>query len=308
MLSLSLSLSLPLSLNFILYRMLVCVCACKCVCVGEPAHAGERICVYTSHKLISVSMVNTQWIAKAHSRRCFVCVEAGTVVPGPKDAAPPSKEPAPWYDENLGCDFVGPDFPSMIFDPEYLHLLDKIDSNEFHPDQVVPTGENQGLMLLQVAAAQADLPLMKAVLRKGASIDRFNGGGNSLQMLCGMLNLKGDLVNGRSRIKAIEFLLSIGANPNATPDPSKGDSASETVCKYIYKRRQLRICICIYMQISVYIYICNYIYMYTYVYMYICIYIYLHTTEQAPHSAITSLLSSRWYEYKYVHVCIHIYP
>jgi hypothetical protein len=61
----------------------------------------------------------------------------------------------------------------------------------------------------------------------GARIDRFNGGGNALQMLCGMLAHDGEMYQGRSRFKAIEFMLSVGADPNAKPDAEKGDEGTE---------------------------------------------------------------------------------
>ena len=87
---------------------------------------------------------------------------------------------------------------------------------------------NKDTTLLQAAAVAADIPLMRAVLRRGARIDRYTGGGNALQMLCGMLQLQGDAYGPRSRLKAIEFLLSVGADPNAKPDPAKGDCGSES--------------------------------------------------------------------------------
>ena len=177
-----------------------------------------------------------QWIAKAHSRKCGACVDSGATAAhagataGGKGAVPAAKTPAPWYDENLEPEFQG-DTPSLVFDPEYTQLLSRIDRGDVHPDDAIPMGvdpSNEGSTILQVAATQADVPLMKAVLRKGARVDLFNGGATALQMLCGMLNLHGEMIQGRSRIKAVEFLLSIGADPNAKPDPAKGDTGSGT--------------------------------------------------------------------------------
>ena len=173
-----------------------------------------------------------QWIAKAHSRKCTECVESGAVAPagagkGAEAAAP--QGPAPWYDEDLEPEFRD-ESPSMIFDPEYVDLLEKIDRGEFHPDDVIPAGVNKDTTLLQAAATMADIPLMRAVLRRGARLDRYNGGGNALQMLCGMCQVQGEYVgqSGRSRFKAIEFMLSVGADPNAKPDAAKGDGGSDT--------------------------------------------------------------------------------
>ena len=173
-----------------------------------------------------------QWIAKAHSRKCTECVESGAVAPAVTEKGadvPAPRAPAPWYDEDLEPEFQGEN-PSMIFDPEYAELLAKMDRGEFHPDDVIPVGVNKDTTLLQAAAAAADIPLMRAVLRRGARVDRYNGGGNALQMLCGMCKVQGEFVgqSWRSRFKAIEFLLAIGADPNAQPDAAKGDSGSET--------------------------------------------------------------------------------
>ena len=169
-----------------------------------------------------------QWAAKAHSRKCTLCVESGAVAPTKPGAAAASTAPAPWYDENVGVEFQG-DFASMIFEPEYEQLLERIATGEAHPDDVIAAaGDDQGTTLLQAAAAKCDLPMIKAVLRLGARVDRFNSGGNVLQMLCGMLRLQGDHtpahLGPRSRVQTLEFLLSIGADPNAVPDLAKGDS------------------------------------------------------------------------------------
>ena len=89
-----------------------------------------------------------------------------------------------------------------------------------------------GMTALQSAAAMADIPMMKAVLRLGARIDRFSGSGSVMQMLVGMMLMQGEMVKGNgpgpdgvrsSRLKAVEFLLSVGADPNAKPNESLGD-------------------------------------------------------------------------------------
>lgn len=192
---------------------------------------GGKACSICDETKVETAFSKKQWIAKAHSRKCTACVESGAVAPGAtaggNGAAAPSKAPAPWYDEDVDPEFAcDGESPSMVFEQEYKHLLDMIDRGEFHPDDEIPSGLNQGTTLLQAAATKADVPLMKAVLRRGARVDLYRGGGNALQMLCGMMNISGQMCGTRSRIKAVEFLLSIGADPNATPDPARGDSSS----------------------------------------------------------------------------------
>ena len=194
---------------------------------GAPAPG--KACSICGESKAESEFSKKQWVAKAHSRRCAACVESGAVATGagkgPQGLVPVT--PAPWYDEDLAPEFQG-ETPSMVLDPEYGHLLEQIDRGDFHPDDVIPTGVNKDTTLLQAAAAAADIPLMRAVLRRGARIDRYNGGGNALQMLCGMCRVQGDAYGQRSRFKAIEFLLTVGADPNAQPDADNGDGGSET--------------------------------------------------------------------------------
>ena len=131
---------------------------------AEPAAPGGKECSICGEVKPVAAYSKKQWVAKAHSRKCSDCIESGAVAPAGKDAA--AQEPttvAPWYDEELEPEFEG---SSMVFDPEYTHLLDMIDRGELHPDDVIPSGMNKDTTLLQAAAARADIPLMRAVLRR----------------------------------------------------------------------------------------------------------------------------------------------
>jgi hypothetical protein len=146
--------------------------------------------------------------------------------------------PPPWFDESVDPEFLGEN-ESMVFQDEYRQLLLKMEKGEMSADEDLVKPEMRqyvktGMTALQSAAAMADIPMMKAVLRLGARIDRFSGSGSVMQMLVGMMLMQGEMVKGngpgadgvRSRLKAVEFLLSVGADPNAKPNESLGDVMS----------------------------------------------------------------------------------
>lgn len=93
--------------------------------------------------------------------------------------------------QNVGEEFLG-DNLSMVFHDDYKPLLRLIEKGELGPDDDLVKPEframvKTGMTGLQSAAAMADIPMMRAMLRKGARIDRFSSGGSLLQMLIGMM-------------------------------------------------------------------------------------------------------------------------
>jgi len=129
---------------------------------------------------------NKQWSGKAHSRKCIECATAGSK--GEREPLSWTKSaenstaltsPPPWYDEDLGPEYVGEDNTSMVVQEEYLPMLLKIEKGEMGADDDLVKPEfrhlvNTGMTGLQSGAGMADVPFMKAVLRRGARIDRFS--------------------------------------------------------------------------------------------------------------------------------------
>jgi hypothetical protein len=206
----------------------------------------EEVVIQSSFLLLMFEL-HTLRSAKAHSRKCQGCVatppetkamgEPLSWTRSGGDNASALNTPPPWYDENAGPEFLGENM-SMVFSDDYKPFLLDLQKGEVGPDDDLVKPEfrhimKTGMTGLQSAAAMADIPMMKAMLRAGARIDRFAASGSCLQMLVGMMLMQGEMVKGegagaangvRSRLKAVEFLLSVGANPNAKPDMSLGDA------------------------------------------------------------------------------------
>jgi len=105
--------------------------------------------------------------------------------------------------------------------------------------------------VIHMAAVMGDLPLLRALLVRGANINAYGaihdskaaGGdglleamvaGTPVMMVLQSMMMQGDVVRmrgvrgnsalpPRSYYRALEFLLSVGADPNAQPDPDRGD-------------------------------------------------------------------------------------
>ena len=77
------------------------------------------------------------------------------------DEAPP-----PWYDEHLDDEFVD----SGIFDETFCYILKQMDLDVCHPDSPIAQlfGDGLATSMMHVAAVGGDIPLMRALLRRGA--------------------------------------------------------------------------------------------------------------------------------------------
>ena len=77
------------------------------------------------------------------------------------DEAPP-----PWYDEHLDDEFVD----SGIFDETFCYILKQMDLDVCHPDSPIAQlfGDGLATSMMHVAAVGGDIPLLRALLRRGA--------------------------------------------------------------------------------------------------------------------------------------------
>ena len=153
--------------------------------------------------------------------------------------------PPPWYDEGLGDEFGD----SGIFDADFRAFLDAVDQGATSVDSIWQ-GSGSG-SVIHMAAVMGDLPLLRALLVRGANISSFGGihsvGGNgddlfeamiagtpvmmilqSMRMQRDVVRMRGVQGNSvlppRSHYKALDFLLSVGADPKARPDPGEGEA------------------------------------------------------------------------------------
>lgn len=76
------------------------------------------------------------------------------------------EEPPPWYDEFLDDEFVD----SGIFDETFIYILKQIDTNACEADSPIAQlfGDGLATSMIHVAALGGDIPLLRALLRKGA--------------------------------------------------------------------------------------------------------------------------------------------
>jgi hypothetical protein len=128
--------------------------------------------------------------------------------------------PPPWHDEGLEAEFQS---SSLVLQPPFQQFLKAVDCGEVSVDVIKHDG---GVRELHLATSWADIPAMKALLRRGARIDAFSFMGSPLQTLCGMMSQMGEFhaeKPNRSLLKALYFLLNVGANPNALPSVALGD-------------------------------------------------------------------------------------
>ena len=217
--------------------------------------AAGRVCSICGETRSKEAFSKRQWQAKAHSRRCSACSDQGPPGAGAAGQVPRAAEsptartaslrfipkavgakvhvrtlvhfqaadahgPPPWHDERLEPEFQN---ASMVLEPPFQQFLKAVDRCEVSVDVITSEG---GMREFHRATCWADIPAMKALLRRGARIDAFAFNGSPLQSLCGFMVHMGEFHEekpGRSLLKAFEFLLNVGANPNALPNMALGD-------------------------------------------------------------------------------------
>ena len=165
----------------------------------SASSAGGKACSLCNESKPQGAYSNKQWTAKAHSRKCNDCIanppaggSGGTTVGKGGGNTGGLDSPPPFYDENCDPEFLGEENLSMVFQEEYKPMLLSMEKGEMGADENLVKPEfrhmvTTGMTGLQSAASMADIPMMKAVLRRGARIDRFNGTGSNMQMLIGMM-------------------------------------------------------------------------------------------------------------------------
>ena len=158
--------------------------------------SGGKVCSICGESKNEAAFSKKQWAAKAHSRKCTSCVESGAVAPAKLtsggDDASALDAPPPWYDENCDPEFLGEENLSMVFQDEYKPMLLAMEKGEMDADENLVKPEFRHMVKsamtgLQSACSMGDIPMMKAVLRCGARIDRFGATGSNMQMLVGMM-------------------------------------------------------------------------------------------------------------------------
>lgn len=99
----------------------------------------------------------------------------GAAPPGPASNCAP-----PWWDENVGIEFT----ESQVFDPEFVNSLGTIGYVDAPMKGESDSPDDFGFTAFLGAVVTADIPAMRAVLRRGARIDAVTKGASCLPALC----------------------------------------------------------------------------------------------------------------------------
>ena len=126
----------------------------------------------------------------------------------------------PWYDEDLPSHFQkSSKDKSMIFQTQYKEILEDLYAGyDCNAPFAFPVGiPNLELPLIFSAVIVADLPFLKAVLRRGANLDPIAAqldGVTPLMLVCKSIEKDGITIGERSLLDILTFLLQVGADPD----------------------------------------------------------------------------------------------